>query len=96
MNIGDILKELKEYKPALFLGSEHYEVDTLVEDYQSVYEPYGIHVLGSLETKGSTCAATIITCDEFLGCLPATAVNVILVNILDLEDIYLKLSKILP
>ena len=82
MNIGDILKELKEYKPALFLGSEHY--------------PYGIHVLGSLETKGSTCAATIITCDEFLGCSPATAVNVILVNILDLEEIYLKLSKILP
>jgi small subunit ribosomal protein S3 len=33
MNIGDILKELEEYKPALFLGSEHYEVDTLVEDY---------------------------------------------------------------
>ncbi len=96
MNVGNILKELAQYKPSLFLGTEQYEVDTLVEDYQSVYEPYGIHVLGSLETKGMNCAATIVTCDEFLGCLPATAVNVILVNILDLDEIYLKLSKILP
>lgn len=96
MNIDNILKELAKYKPSLFLGSEHYEVDCLVEDYQSIYEPYGIHVLSSLETRGSKCAPTIITCDEFLGCLPTNAVNVILVDILDLDEIYLKLTKILP
>ena len=93
MNVKKVMQALQAFHPRLFMGSERFKVCTAVADYQSVYEPEGIYVLNSLETKGCHCAPTIVTCNEFLGCLPPTAINVILVEIFDLEEVAGQIEK---
>ena len=95
MKIKQVLEALREFNPILFMGSEQAEVTNVVEDYQSVYEPEGIHVLNSLSTKGSKCAPTIITSNAFLGLLPSTALNVITVDLVYLDQVYHKLNGLL-
>ena len=65
MNVKKVMQALQAFHPRLFMGSERFKVCTAVADYQSVYEPEGIYVLNSLETKGCHCAPTIVTCNFF-------------------------------
>ncbi len=80
----------------MFMGSEEAEVSSLVEDYQSVYDPEGIYVqAGYPDAKGSRCAPTILTCNEFLGYFQPTVINVIVIDLTDIDAAAKKLENLL-
>lgn len=96
MKIRQLLEKLSEFEPRLFMGSDEAEVSSVVEDYQSVYDPEGIYVQSAFpDAKGSRCAPTILTCNEFLGCFQPTVMNVIVVDITNIDDAARELERLL-
>jgi len=96
MKIKHLLQELEEFEPRLFMGSDEAEVSSVVEDYQSVYDPEGIYVQSAFpDSKGSRCAPTILTCNEFLGCFQPMVMNVIVVDIAHIDAASEKLDRLL-
>ena len=93
MKIKELLEKLADFHPRLFMGSEEAEVNSVVEDYQSVYEPEGIYVQTCYpDSKGSRCAPTVMTCNEFLGYFQPTVINVIVVDLANIEEVARELN----
>ena len=97
MKIQEILDELSSFAPKMIEGNEKNEVFRLAEDYNSDYDEDALFV-GDETTSylpAFKSSGTLVITQEAYFQAPPYALNIIIVEIADIEEIKIRLRALL-